>query len=252
VRNEIRRFSAYLSAARTHLLDERGMRERLADRLGHLDCAEGCDDTVPVVLVHGYLARKSCWLPTIERLHRDGLTHLRAATYNVFEDGVEHAARRVYDKVQRVAEEHDTERVHVVAHSMGGVATLYAASRYGLADQLASVVTLGSPYGGAPLARFLPPWIQATRTARQLAPGSELLSELHREAHDLDVSWTSLWSRRDELVPVDAAQLSTATNTETAPVGHVEMLLSRRVAAEVVRTLRTATPHPAGAPRPAA
>jgi triacylglycerol lipase len=241
MRQEVRRFSAYLAAARTHLLDEHGMRERLADRIGHVDCSDGCETSVPVVLVHGYLARKSCWLPTIEHLHRQGLTHLRAATYNVFQDGVEQAARRIHDKVQRVGDEHGAERVHVVAHSMGGIATLLAATRFGLEDRLASVVTLGSPYGGAPLARVAPAWIQATRTARQLAPGSPLLSELSTEARTLEIPWTSLWSRRDELVPVAAAQLGAAENRETAPVGHVEMLLSRRVATSVARTLRSTT-----------
>jgi pimeloyl-ACP methyl ester carboxylesterase len=246
MRAEVRRLSAYVTATRHRFLDDRTMRDELADQPADDRCGAGARDgsiaTVPVVLVHGYLARKTCWLPTIRHLRGHGLGHLRTATYNVFHDGVEQAARRVHDKVQRVADEHDVERVHVVGHSMGGIATLYAASHYGLDDRLASVVTLGSPYRGAPLARLAPAIGQAMRTARQLAPGSALLEDLRDRATELDLPWTSLWSRRDELVPVPAAQLAAARNVETAPVGHAEMLLSTRVATSVLQALKH---HPA-------
>lgn len=257
MRTEVRRVAAYVTATRHRFLDDRTMR----DELSALPAANRCRldggstagevTSVPVVLVHGYLARKSCWLPTIRHLRGHGLDHLRTATYNVFHEGVEQAARRVHDKVQRVADEHDVERVHVVGHSMGGIATLYAASYYGLDRRLASVVTLGSPYGGAPLARLAPGVTQALRTARQLAPGSPLLAELRDRATELELPWTSLWSRRDELVPVAAAQLAPAHNVETAPVGHAEMLLSRRVATSVLEALRAPT-RPGGAAEPAA
>jgi triacylglycerol lipase len=247
MRAEVRRVTAYVTATRHRFLDDRAMRDELAALPAatrcHLDAGstEGAASSVPVVLVHGYLARKSCWLPTIKHLRSQGLEHLRTATYNVFHDGVEQAARRVHDKVHRVADEHDVERVHVVGHSMGGIATLYAAASYGLEDRLASVVTLGSPYGGAPLARLAPGLTQPLRTARQLAPGSPLLAELRERATELELPWTSLWSRRDELVPAPAAQLAPAHNVETAPVGHAEMLLSRRVATSVLEALRTPT-----------
>jgi triacylglycerol lipase len=256
MRTEVRRFGAYVTATRHRFLDDRAMRDELVPRSGPHHCnldRDGVDQgvaSVPVVLVHGYLARKTCWLPTIRHLRGHGLGHLRTATYNVFHHGVEQAARRVHDKVQRVADEHDVERVHVVGHSMGGIATLYAASHYGLDDRLASVVTLGSPYGGAPLARLAPGLTQALRTARQLAPGSPLLAELRDRATELDLPWTSLWSRRDELVPVAAAQLAPAHNVETAPVGHAEMLLSRRVATSVLEALQ-APARPEGAAAPA-
>jgi pimeloyl-ACP methyl ester carboxylesterase len=245
MRAEVRRFSAYVTATRHRFLDDRRMRDELASAPGDRRCA-GDDGSggphaaaVPVVLVHGYLARKTCWLPTIRHLRTHGLGHLRTATYNVFHDGVEQAARRVHDKVHRVADEHDVERVHVVGHSMGGIATLYAAVHLGLDDRLASVVTLGSPYRGAPLARLAPGLGQAMRTARQLAPGSPLLADLRDRATELDLPWTSLWSRRDELVPVAAAQLAPARNVETAPVGHAEMLLSSRVATSVLEALQS-------------
>jgi triacylglycerol lipase len=42
--------------------------------------------------------------------------------------------------------------VNIVAHSMGGLDARYAISRLGLADRVASLVTIGTPHLGTPLA----------------------------------------------------------------------------------------------------
>lgn len=43
-------------------------------------------------------------------------------------------------------------KVNVVAHSMGGLDARYAIARLGLADRVASLVTVGTPHRGTPLA----------------------------------------------------------------------------------------------------
>jgi triacylglycerol lipase len=43
-------------------------------------------------------------------------------------------------------------RVNVIAHSMGGLDARYAIARLGLADRVASLVTIGTPHFGTPLA----------------------------------------------------------------------------------------------------
>jgi triacylglycerol lipase len=43
-------------------------------------------------------------------------------------------------------------RVNVIAHSMGGLDARYAISKLGLADRVASLVTIGTPHFGTPLA----------------------------------------------------------------------------------------------------
>ncbi len=46
----------------------------------------------------------------------------------------------------------DAPRVNIVAHSMGGIDARYAISRLGLARRVASLVTVGSPHRGTPVA----------------------------------------------------------------------------------------------------
>lgn len=204
----------------------------------------------PVVLIHGWIARKTSWAQTIVRMHRMGVVDVHTATYDVFQHDVPDAAERLADKVRRVADSHRVDAVDVVGHSMGGLAALHAALHV---DDLplGRAVTLGTPYLGAPLAR-LTDWSPVTwgplRSAQQMRPGSSYLTELRDGARcGLPTeAWTCLWSPADELVPPPSGELDgpTVTCVRTPPVSHVEMLLSRRVAAMTVDALaaRTLTP----------
>jgi pimeloyl-ACP methyl ester carboxylesterase len=231
----------YLAALRLYLLDEEGMRARLAASAPHdpRDCRVACSGHAPVVLVHGFLGRKSNFLPTIELLREHGFHHVRAAGYDVVNHSVEDAARRIHDKVARVAEQHGVERVNLIAHSMGGVAALHAATRLGTDAHLSAVVTLGAPYGGTLMAEFAPSSLQIGRTARQLSISSPLLAELRSEIRGLEVPWMSLWSPRDRIVAGWSAQPVGLTARRLPPVGHVEMLFHREVAAEAVAALES-------------
>src|SRR5436853_4752530 len=44
------------------------------------------------------------------------------------------------------------DRFNVIAHSMGGLDARFAIARLGLADRIASLVTIGAPHHGTPLA----------------------------------------------------------------------------------------------------
>jgi triacylglycerol lipase len=44
------------------------------------------------------------------------------------------------------------KKVNVIAHSMGGLDARYAIMRYGLADRVASLITVGTPHYGTPVA----------------------------------------------------------------------------------------------------
>jgi triacylglycerol lipase len=109
----------------------------------------------PVVLAHGFFgfdeirlgrARHDYFRGVSDRLEREGLVVHRARvakTGSVATRAAELAAF-VRDLPAR--------RVNVVAHSMGGLDARYAVARLGLAGKVASVVTVGTPHLGTPLA----------------------------------------------------------------------------------------------------
>jgi triacylglycerol lipase len=109
----------------------------------------------PVVLAHGILgfdeirigrARHAYFRGVSERLEKDGCTVHRCRVAKMAS-----IADRAADLAAFVREL-PARRVNLVAHSMGGLDARYALSRLGLAGKVASLVTIGTPHLGTPLA----------------------------------------------------------------------------------------------------
>ena len=68
------------------------------------------------------------------------------------------------------------DRFNVIAHSMGGLDARFAIARLGLADRVASLVTIGTPHRGTPLADLpfahLTTGLLRLRSLRDLAPAA--------------------------------------------------------------------------------
>jgi triacylglycerol lipase len=133
----------------------------------------------PVVLAHGLLgfdalrvagARAEYFRGVAERLAREGCVVHRcrvAPTASI--------AARARDLAAFVSGL-DARRVNVVAHSMGGLDARYAISRLGLAGRVVSLVTVGTPHRGTPLAD----------AGASLAARAGLFAALRRVGLDLD------------------------------------------------------------------
>jgi triacylglycerol lipase len=110
---------------------------------------------LPVVLAHGFLGFDEIGLGTRKQLYFRGIgTHLEQLGARVYSPRVPPAssvsarAQRLADVIRALPD----PRVNIVAHSMGGLDARYAISRLGLADKVASLVTIGTPHHGTPLA----------------------------------------------------------------------------------------------------
>ena len=109
----------------------------------------------PVVLLHGLLgfdevvlgpARVAYFRGLTERLQRAGADVHRprvARTASIAERGAQLAAR---------IEALPAKRVNIIAHSMGGLDARWAIAQLGLSERVASLVTIGTPHRGSPLA----------------------------------------------------------------------------------------------------
>jgi triacylglycerol lipase len=236
-------------AAGGRLRDDRSLRAEVARLLPDVQVDGDAEEhRRPVVLVHGWIARRTAWAQTIANLHGRGFADLHAASYDVWREDLHAAAERVGRRLRVVADRHEVEQVDVVAHSMGGPTVMAAmAGDPAVAARVHRVVSLGSPWAGAPLARLarLSP-VGPLRSAAQLAPRSTDLACLRAfAANRLIAPWTSVWSPTDELVPPwSASELfgPTVTNVAAPPVGHLELLLSRPVLRLIGDGLRTSAP----------
>ena len=109
----------------------------------------------PVVLAHGFLGFDEIAVGGGRHAYFRGIAaHLAKMGVTVHSPRVPPAAS-IASRAQKLAElirALPDARVNIVAHSMGGLDARYAISRLGLADKVASLVTVGTPHLGTPLA----------------------------------------------------------------------------------------------------
>src|SRR6059058_4876172 len=110
---------------------------------------------LPVVLAHGFLGFDEIGLGNRKHLYFRGIgEQLERAGAQLYcpmvppASSISARAQRLADLVRALPE----PRVNIVAHSMGGLDARYAISQLGLGAKVASLVTIGTPHQGTPLA----------------------------------------------------------------------------------------------------
>ncbi|SNR24557.1 esterase/lipase family protein [Blastococcus mobilis] len=201
--------------------------------------------TTPVVLVHGYGGDRSNWLPVEAALGRAGFANVYAMRYSPLLSDVPGIAARLVRDCRTAMAETNSGRVHVVAHSLGGVVLRHAATMLGLGTWLDVGMTVATPHAGAFVARF-----GRGAVAAALRPGSPLLRTINEAECHGAVRWVSYWSNLDPVVRPWSAVLPgparSVVNVHIPEEGHLSILRSPVFLADVVQRLRSAEEHAAG------
>jgi len=186
--------------------------------------------TRPVVLVHGFGHNAGAWSGLAARLAAAGFFDLSTVTYGI-DDDVPRIAALIAEEVDAVASSRAVDRVHLVGHSLGGVAIRYWYDVLGGEDQADAVVTLGAPLRGMIWTRL--PFLRPS--ARDLAAGS-LVTETLERRRGPHRRWTTVGGMFDLVVPPGRAHLDDAEVVDV-PTGHAGLLTSPRAAGEVCLAL---------------
>jgi len=219
------------------------------------------DQPGPVLLVPGYGGSTSALDVLAARLRSAGR---QATVVRLPGDGTgdlrDQAA--VLDRAARSAIAGGAPSVDVVGYSAGGVVARLWAEEDGGADIARRIVTLGSPHHGtdiAALAGSLLPG-QCPTACAELAPNSDLLTQLNARKMPPGPVWVSVWTEQDQVVtPPDSARLDGALNIPVqsvcagAQLDHSNLPRDPFVQSLVLTALaptRPAPPTPADCPRP--
>ncbi len=116
-----------------------------------------CKTRYPILMVHGVFFRDfkylNYWGRIPAELEKNGATvyygnHQSAAP-------VTNSARELADRIRQITDETGCGKVNVIAHSKGGLDIKTAVAKLGIADKVASIITVNTPHKGCEFAEYL-------------------------------------------------------------------------------------------------
>ena len=195
-----------------------------------------------LLLIAGFMCNRAAWRPLLDS---GLLREFNVATVNlepIFGD-IDHYAEVVHGAVERLRAATGAERVILVGHSMGGLASRVYLRRHGDAH-VARVVTLASPHHGTIFGK-----LGHSRNARQMAKGSRFVEHLNRDDRGRWTRFTTVATGDDNLVvPRSSPLLPGSRQIELDGVGHLALIEDPRAWRVIVDEARGAV---AAAPQPA-
>lgn len=193
-----------------------------------------------VVLVHGFFASAGVFRPMKRALVRE--TGAKVASFSHAPGvGIDKIARSIKELVDRLPR---TCRIHLVGHSLGGLAARWYVQELGGHERVLHTISLGSPFGGTVHANPFPFLV-----GRDLAVKSPVLGRLRSRAHDHDVPHTSFVGGKDLVVLPAASAVFPRGEVFMLPTcGHNTLLFHADSIRRVVERVKSARADAARAP----
>ena len=110
----------------------------------------------PIILAHGIFMK-----PRFFRVFKHIKRKLKKAGYSVYiadTDGVgtlENNALMLKEQIEKILDAENAEKINIIAHSKGGLESIYMIKNLNMAGKVASLTTLCTPYKGSAVASFV-------------------------------------------------------------------------------------------------
>ncbi len=208
----------------------------------------------PILLLHGLVDNRSIFMRLHRSLRRRGFGRVVSLNLQLFATDVETAAARLAAEVESLCELTNYTRVHIVAHSLGGLVARYYIQKLGGDARVHTLVTLGTPHHGTRLARMLPRAIPY-RLVAELRPDSPLLRKLAEPASGCSTRFVAFSGDLDTLVRPPQAALLThpdlwVQNVMMRGIGHHALPFDSRIVHRVATLLAHLDPAGSTSPSP--
>lgn len=197
----------------------------------------------PVLLIHGYGCNSGYWHPISEVLAKQDISHYAIDMEPVI-GSIDEYVPLIRQAVDRICKETGSEKIIIVAHSMGGLAARAYLRDHG-SDRIAKTITLGTPHHGTALARFgigintkQMLWTVGEQEGLSSAWLRKLAETEDKAVYRLIVS---IYSHHDNIIaPQTSSRLNGAKNIEFQGIGHVALAMHSAIQAQVVREIQGA------------
>jgi triacylglycerol lipase len=186
-------------------------------------------DQRTVVMIHGWGANRSNLYPLAAYLRLQGVKKILFYDYPS-RLGVERAAVHLRDYLKKHVK---GGRIDLVCHSMGGIVARVYLQLLGGHRRVDHCITLGTPHKGTYNAYWIP-----TKVGDELRPDSDLIKKLEKTEYlNSRTQVTSIVAGSDNII-IPRVNSGHQNSIHVPDVGHLGMLLSRRVMSEVLSCLR--------------
>ncbi|MEM9163502.1 MAG: alpha/beta fold hydrolase [Cyanobacteria bacterium P01_F01_bin.4] len=174
----------------------------------------------PVVLVHGLWNTANIFWKLRSHLENRGWPiHAPNLSPNNGDVGIEVLAQQLHTFIEQQFESRQV--VDLLGFSMGGLVSRYYLQRLDGVGRVKRFVAVSTPHRGSMMA-----WFRQNPGGIQMRPGSQFLTELNQDEHQLkQLKVTSLWTPFDALVvPASSGRLTVGQSLMLSVATHNKML----------------------------
>jgi pimeloyl-ACP methyl ester carboxylesterase len=204
-------------------------------------CKMSFSSAIPVIFVHGYLHNQTAWFWFTRHLQkRPAIGALYSINLFLPFASISELGKILKVKIKDIQIETGSSQVILIGHSMGGIVCSYFCEYLAKPNEVAMVITLGSPFKGTRVAA-----LGFGQNAKEMSPNSPFLSELAQRIQESKVPYYSIASKIDNIViPWQSALLSKGSIEKNQLIledaGHLRLLISSLIIEQVARWISTA------------
>ncbi len=213
-------------------------------------------EKVPVLLMYGFFSSRRTLTALERQLSNKGydiLSFNLGGLFGVFfTRGIMETARYIDEKLQRQFERKNFSKIHIVAHSKGGLVALWWLLKLGGHRYCDKVICMGTPFQGSRLTYLglITPLGIVWRDLWQMRPGSPFLKGLRLLDVPDTLSIVCLYSNRDRVAPGacgiyrNKIRPDRVSNLALHKNTHFEFLYKKEVAETIIEYLGPANQKP--------
>ena len=207
-----------------------------------------------VLLLHGFFQTRNVWEVMEDRLRHDGYGvfsfDLGGLLWRFNTRSISDLSSMIADKIEGVCTRYGLDRFHIVGHSKGGLIARNYIQNFGGDRRAKSLVTLGTPHHGTPMAAIgvgLMGGGVLSRSPFEMLPGSPFLRLLSRDTFPPGIPFSSIYSKHDVICPWWFSVLrpkpgeSSMKNMAVKGIGHTGLTVDAGVYHLVRRELESAS-----------
>jgi len=144
---------------------------------------------------------------------------------------------RVAEMIEKILAETGRDRLDILGFSMGGLASLYAIQKFGLAGRVRTLLTYGAPFQGVSASLAALATVYFARAALQLLPESDVIRDIQKAGLPPGPRYISVAGLNDWLCPPERAWLPGARHAYLT-FSHLDFLINSDVYRELENFLR--------------